>query len=65
MDRKSKYEKLNDNKERAIERANRQWAQNHRRTEAPPEVKEFHRKEFEKSARRVDKGKLKDIWNDK
>jgi len=64
MDRKQKERQIKDNMERAIERANRQWSHNNRR-EVTPEVKEFHRKEFEKAARRVDRGKLHDVWNDK
>ena len=38
---------VRDNIEKNTERANRQWAKEHRVAEAPEEVKRMHRKMFE------------------
>jgi hypothetical protein len=42
---------------RNIERANRQWAKEHRVTEAPEKVKEYHRKIFIQAEEERERGK--------
>ena len=64
MDRKHKESIIRDRLEKALKKSENQWRSNFG-VEMPKERKEWERKEFEKAANRVDRGKLHDILNDK
>jgi hypothetical protein len=60
--RDRKEERLRDNIDTAVERWKRSIEKNERRS-IKPEEKQQMKKEFIESARRIDKTKLHEVWN--